>query len=170
MKKLLVFIYILYLTSVVVSSQETYRLEKVELTVWDYKSKSPVFVKSLNDSLQVVTSEWDFPVLPVFSLVDFTEDSINWVKLLGDDNKYIVDSEENILLLSEIQDPQKNIAETSPEEEKVPETFNGFQFPPYTVQQSGNRLKIIFDNVIYGSSNYPRQTLEGKCEMIYVKP
>ena len=166
MKKLLIFIYILCLAAPAVYSQDPYHLDKVVLTVNSYASKTPLFVKSLNDSVQIVSTEWDFPVLPVFKSVALSSgDRISWVELLNDGKRYDLDMEENILRLSEIS-PQKEETEAKP----VKESINGFQLPGYTVRQSGNQLTVTFDQIIYGSSNYPGQTLEGKCEMIYVKP
>lgn len=170
MKKLLIFIYILCLAAPSVYSQDTFRLDKVVLTVHSYDSKAPVFVRSLNDSVQIVSYDWDFPVLPVFKSVTLADDRINLGELLLDGNKYKIDPKDNTLMLTEILPEKEETAGSPQEDTKVIETYNGYQLPPYTIQQSGNQLTITFDDIIYGSSNYPTQTLEGKCEMIYVKP
>lgn len=169
MKKGLLFIYIFSFMALVIHSQEpAYRLDKVVITAHDYESKAPVLKKSLNDSLEIVSTVWDFPTIPVFKSVTLTDDKISLVELIEDGNLYRLNPEDNTLRLSDIQHPKEKSEELVAE--KVFETANGFEFPPYTIQQSGNRLTIIFDHIIYGSSNYPTQTLDGKCEMIYVRP
>lgn len=169
MKKILMFIYIICLTASVVHSQDLYHLNKVVLTAHDYDSKAPIFVKILNDSAQIVSSDWDFPVLPVFNTVTIADDKIALAELLFDGNKYRIDLEYNLLRLTEIL-PEKEKIAGSPEDAKVAPTFNGTQLPDYTIQESGKQLTITFDHIVYGSTKYPTQTLQGKCEMIYVKP
>lgn len=169
MKKILMFIYIVCLTVSGVYSQDSYRIDKVVLTVNNYNSKAPSFVKSLNDSAQMVSSEWNFPVLPVFKVVTLEGDKIASVDLLEDGNRYRLD-DENTLVLTEILSPKEGVAEVLEGDKAVIESASGFQLPGYTIKQSANQLTIVFDHIIYGSSNYPGQTLEGKCEMMYVKP
>lgn len=169
MRKLLVFIYVVCMMFASVHSQESFRIDKVVLTVNNYTSKTPLFVKSLNDSVQIVSTEWNFPVLPVFKAVTLEGDKIASVDLLEDGNRYRLD-DENTLVLTEILSPKEGVAEVWEGNKAVIESASGFQLPGYTIKQSANQLTIVFDHIIYGSSNYPGQTLEGKCEMMYVKP
>lgn len=170
MKKILIFIYIISLTIVSVSSQESYRLDKVVITVHDYNTKSAVFAKNLNDSVQILTSDWDFPVLPVFKTVTLADNIITSVELLNDGTRYNLDAKDNILILTKALSPKNETTELSGDNDSVvTESLSGFQLPNYTIQHSGDVLTITFDNTIYGASNYPRQALEGTCQMIYVK-
>ncbi|PXV68047.1 hypothetical protein CLV62_10277 [Dysgonomonas alginatilytica] len=169
MKKLLIIIIVCLATSVVYS-QDPYRLDKVVLSVRDYDSKALVFEKSLNDSVQIISSEWNFPLIPVFKSVTLEGDRISSGELLDNGNRYNLDRESNVLTLLEALPEKEEIAGSSQEEKKVTETISGSHIPEYTIRQSGNQLTITFDQIIYGSSNYPGQTLKGKCEMIYVKP
>lgn len=162
MKKLLIFIYVVCIATTAVYSQDSLRIDRVVLTVHNNESKSQLFVKTLNNSVQIMTSDWDFPVLPVFKSLELTDGKITSVQILGDDNKYNVNSE-NVLTLAEPQSNKKETAEST-------EPDNSIQLFDYTIKESGNQLTITFDNIVYGSSKYPGQTLAGKCEMIYIRP
>ena len=67
----------------------------------------------------------------------------------------------------------ENFLEKKDKENKAPdendEFSNDYYFPGYTILEQGNSITIAFDKIIYGSSNYPNQTLEGVYEMILVK-
>lgn len=169
MKKILIFIIVCLATSVVYS-QDLYSLDKVVLSIRDYDSKALVLEKSLNDSAQIVSYEWDFPLIPVFKSVTLEGDKITSGELLDNGNRYSLDPEHNVLTLVEALPENEEITGFPQEGKKVTETLSGSHIPEYAIRQSGNQLTIIFDQIIYGSSNYPGQTLVGKCEMIYVKP
>lgn len=169
MKKLLIFIIVCLATSTVYS-QDVYSLDKVVLNIRDYDSKALVLEKSLNDSAQIVSYEWNFPLIPVFKSVMLEGDRITSVELLDNGNRYNLDTESNVLTLSEALPEKEEIVGFSLDEKKATETISGSHIPEYTIRKSGNQLTMTFDQIIYGSSNYPGQTLVGKCEMIYVKP
>ena len=167
MKKGLIFIYIFCFFSPVVCSQDIqYDLDKIVLNVNDYKSKVPVFKKTLNDSIEIVSLEWDFPIIPVFKSVTINEGKITSFSPLDNDNVYSMGAEDNILIVSDISSPNNlagkvtgNILVHSKEE---------FHLPDYTIQLLTDQITITFYQ-IYGCSKYPNQTLEGECEMVYVK-
>ena len=136
-----------------------YKFSQVVMTAKDFRSKAPVFTKVFTDSLQAMTQNWDFPLQPVFSKVTIASGQIVEFTLLNNGHVYVITGE--------------NLLEKKDKENKAPdekdEFSNDYYFPKYTILEQGNSITIAFDKIIYGSSNYPNQTLEGIYEMILVK-
>ncbi len=136
-----------------------YKFSQAVITAKDFRSKAPVFTKVFTDSLQVITQNWDFPPQPVFSKATIANGQIVEFTLLNNGHVYVITGE--------------NLLEKKDKENKAPdekdEFSNDYYFPKYTILEQGNSITIAFDKIIYGSSNYPNQTLEGIYEMILVK-
>lgn len=136
-----------------------YEFSQVVITAKDFRSKAPVFTKVFTDSLQVMTQNWDSPLQPVFSKVTIADGNIIEFTLLNNGHTYLI-TRENFL-------EKRDRENEAPDEND--EFSNGYYFPRYTILEQGNSITITFDKIIYGSSNYPNQTLEGVYEMILVK-
>lgn len=136
-----------------------YKFSQVVITAKDFRSKAPVFTKTFTDSLQVMTQNWDFPPQAVFSKVTIASGQIVEFTLLNNGYTYMITGENTL---------EKRDAENEASDEKD-EFSNDYYFPKYTILEQGNSITIAFDKIIYGSSNYPNQTLEGVYEMILVK-
>ncbi|MFT4223269.1 hypothetical protein [Dysgonomonas sp.] len=136
-----------------------YKFSQVVITAKDLRSKAPVFTKVFTDSLQAMTQNWDFPLQPVFSKVTIASGQIVEFTLLNNGHTYVITGE-NFL--------EKRDRENEASDEND-EFSNDYYFPRYTILEQGNSITIAFDKIIYGSSNYPNQTLEGVYEMILVK-
>ncbi len=164
MKKIVIFmIYIIACANVFSQNSQNisgeYKFSQVVMTAKDFRSKAPVFTKVFTDSLQAMTQNWDFPLQPVFSKASIASGQIIEFTLLNNGHTYVITGE--------------NLLEKKDKENKTPdendEFSNDYYFPKYTILEQGNSITIAFDKIIYGSSNYPNQTLEGVYEMILVK-
>lgn len=168
MKKIFIISILCIFTCVNISSQTLqsisgeYRFSQVTITAKDYHSKTPVFTKVFTDSIQAMTQNWDFPLQPVFSKVTIASGNIVEFTLLNNGHTYVITGE-NLL---EKRDKDKRDNGAGDEND---EFSNNYYFPKYTILEQGNSIRIAFDKIIYGSSNYPNQTLEGVYEMILVK-
>lgn len=137
-----------------------YKFSQVVITAKDFRSKAPVYSKVFTDSLQIMTQNWDFPLQPVFSAVIIASGQIVEFTLLNNGCTYVITGE-NLL-------KKKTRGGDGPGDEND-EFSNGYYFPKYTILEQEDSITIVFDKIIYGSSNYPNQTLEGVYEMILVK-
>ncbi|MBF0575555.1 hypothetical protein [Dysgonomonas sp. GY617] len=160
MKKIFFIVLCFSLVLFKAQSQESYRLNKVVLTAVDNRSRSPIFTKTLSDSLQIVSTSWDFPYIPIAETFSFSGGRIKEVKILNDTSAYYLNLEDNTLLIVSAISSQADSTLFSVKE----------QLPAYTIRESGNQLTVSFDGIVYGHSGYPGRTLLGKCEMIYIKP
>lgn len=166
MKKTIVISIICMIAYANVFSQNTqgihgqYRFSQVKITASDFRSKNTVFTKVFTDSLQAMTQNWDFPQPPVFSRVFITNGQIVECTLLNDGQNYVVVADNLLKKMGS----QNN--ETENQEEGFPAEY---YLSRYSITEQGNSITVTFDKVIYGSSNYPNQTLEGVCEIKLVK-
>ncbi len=136
-----------------------YKFSQVVITAKDFRSKAPVFTKVFTDSLQVITQNWDFPPQPVFSKATIANGQIVEFTLLNNGYTYMITGENTL---------EKRDAENEVPDKKDQFSDNYF-FPKYTILEQGNSITIVFNKTIYGTSNYPNQTLEGVYEMILIK-
>jgi len=166
MKKIIVIFMIYMITCANVFSQNLqnifgeYKFSQVVITAKNFRSKAPVFTRVFTDSVQIMTQDWDFPLQPVFSKVTIASGNIAEFTLLNNGYTYVI-NRENLLEKRDKRDNRFG--------DENDEFSNDYYFPRYTILEQGNSITIAFDKIIYGSSNYPNQTLEGVYEMILVK-
>ncbi|WP_419032957.1 hypothetical protein [Dysgonomonas gadei] len=163
-KKIVIFmIYIIACANVFSQNSQNisgeYKFSQVVITAKDFRSKAPVFTKVFTDSLQVITQNWDFPPQPVFSKATIANGQIVEFTLLNNGYTYMITGENTL---------EKRDAENEVPDKKDQFSDNYF-FPKYTILEQGNSITIVFNKTIYGTSNYPNQTLEGVYEMILIK-
>ncbi|WP_044215336.1 hypothetical protein [Dysgonomonas gadei] len=163
-KKIVIFmIYIIACANVFSQNSQNisgeYKFSQAVITAKDFRSKAPVFTKVFTDSLQVITQNWDFPPQPVFSKATIANGQITEFTLLNNGYTYMITGENTL---------EKRDAENEVPDKKDQFSDNYF-FPKYTILEQGNSITIVFNKTIYGTSNYPNQTLEGVYEMILIK-
>jgi hypothetical protein len=134
-----------------------YTFSQAVITANDFYSKTRVFTRTFTDSVQVMTKEWDSPLQPVFSTAIIHNGRVVECTLFIREGLYGITDEGFLVNRTEERPADGNDA------------FVHERIPFYTIAEEGNTVRITFGKTVYGSSNYPNQTLEGVCEVIMVK-
>jgi hypothetical protein len=138
----------------------SYEFEKVVVSAVDYQSKSPVFSKTITDSLQLAAEDLFFPLpIVVFKTAELLNGNVVECVLLNNGRHYLIEGERLV----------DRMSESFPDRRQ--DMFNNDDFILHSmkINESGNEIVITFDDYIYGCTAFPNQTLRGKYEISMLK-
>jgi hypothetical protein len=137
-----------------------YEFEKAVISAVDYRSKSPVFSKTITDSVQLAAEDLFFPLpIVIFKTAELSNGNIVECVLLNNGKHYLIEDKKLVDRMSEpFPDGQQDMFDN-----------DDFMLPPMKINESGNKIVITFDNYIYGNTAFPNQTLRGKYEITMLK-
>ena len=140
----------------------TFTFRNATVSAVNYQSGAQVYSQEINDSAQLATQEFFFPIpIPIFKTAEINNGQIVSCTLLNNGKQYII---EDSRLLS-IDSKEENRDNSLPKDEFTED----YVLNPTSISAHGNEVTVTVDGYIYGSSAFPGQTLRGKYTVMMQK-